>query len=205
MILVSFVLAPLTASLSWAGLSITRSLPLVVLVNVIAGYGFINLVDSVTHKVPKKLFFVAVLLIYFIFCFYSWDFYYNHYPRRAMVVRAWQCGNREMANYVKNNYQKKDSFYITKKNGQPYIFLLFYLNYPPDKYRKQAHLSPADNMGFGQVESFDKFNFNFHYDPKAKKTVSIGYPDDFGGLTFGSDNLKKIKINTEEVFWIVDR
>lgn len=143
-------------------------------------------------------------MVYFLFLFYSWDFYLNHYPKRAIAIRSWQCGNREMANYIKKNYQNYDKFYITKKNGQPYIFLLFYLNYPPSKYQKQAKLSPPDEFGFGQVEKFDKFDFQFRFDGNFKKTVSIGYPEDFNNLPIDKSKIKIIKIGTEEMFWIYE-
>jgi len=202
LLILCLFISPVAASLSWVGSSITRSLPLIIFINIVCAYGFVRLINSLPNKLTAKLFLGLIVLIYFAFCFYSWDFYFNHYPKRATAIRSWQCGNREMATFVKENYNNYDRFYITKKNSQPYIFLLFYLNYPPEKYQKQANLSAPDDFGFGQVENFDKFDFKFHYDQNLKKAVFIGYPDDFNGLQLDQNKLKKIKVGPEEVFWI---
>ncbi len=201
-ILACLIISPVAASLSWVGSSITRTLPLIIFINIICAYGFIRFINNWPKNLFPKISVVLISLIYLFFCFYSWDFYYNHYPKRAMAIRSWQCGNREMAKIVKENYNNYDQFYITKKNSQPYIFLLFYLKYPPEKYQKQANLSPPDEFGFGQVEKFDKFNFKFKYDPKINNALFIGYPDDFNNDKLDQKKLKKIKIGTEEMFYV---
>ena len=205
LIMVFFLSSAITGALSWAGTSITRSLFIVVVANIIAAYGFYNLLMDF-KKVKRNLIFISLFVLQLYFLFFAWDFYFNHYPKRAVVVRSWQCGYKELASYIKNNYDKFDRFYITKKNGQPYIFLLFYLNYPPKKYQAQANLSAPDEYGFGQVERFDKFEFNFKDPQKLKKEVTVGYPDDFSGLKeINSDRVKKIKVGGEEIFWIFEQ
>lgn len=198
-LLIFLILAsPLSASLSWAGAAMNRALPLAIFINLICAYGFYYFINALPKY--KKIAVLLLFILYLSFVFYSWDFYFNHYPKRAAVIRAWQCGNKEMALFVKENYGKYDKFYITKKNGQPYIFLLFYLKYNPILYQKQANLSAPDEFGFGQVEKFDKFDFNFQYDPFKKNAVSIGYPDDFGNEK--PVGAQEINIGTEKVFWI---
>lgn len=148
--------------------------------------------------------YIAIAIIIMIELFFgglSWDLYLNHYPQRALVTRAWQCGYKELSNYIKNNYDKYDSFYITKKHGQPYIFLLFYQQYDPGTYQKQAQLSKPDEYGFGQVEQFDKFIFSTSIPkPQRGSYAVIGYPDDFS--LSSKIPYQKIKQGTEEIFWI---
>lgn len=199
LILFILLFSPISGALSWAGLSITRTVFIFIPIVIIVSYGLVNFINK------KNLFIVLlVFLAYFLFNFYAWDFYLNHYPKRAVVLRSWQAGYKELASYIKKNYSQFDRFYITRKNGQPYIFLLFYLTYPPQKYQKIAKLTPADEYGFGQVTHFDKFYFNFIFDPKLKKTVFIGYPDDFNNPSVNLDKIKKIKVGTEEIFWIYE-
>ncbi|KKP71151.1 MAG: hypothetical protein UR68_C0037G0007 [Candidatus Roizmanbacteria bacterium GW2011_GWA2_35_19] len=132
--------------------------------------------------------------------FYSWDFYFNQYPKRAVVTRAWQCGYRELADYVKSNYNNFDKFYITRKNGQPYIYFLFYFKYLPSEYQKQAVLTPPDEYGFGQIKEFDKFYFELPSTKDINKSVIIGYPDDFEEDE--KPYLKEIKVGPETMFMI---
>jgi len=105
-----------------------------------------------------------------------------------------------LADYIRVNYNNYDKFYITKKNGQPYIFLLFYLQYSPDKYQKESSLSSPDEYGFGQVEKFDKYIFSLPNDKNIKNSAIIGFPDDFSEAE--KVNSKEIKVGTETIFYI---
>ncbi len=187
--------SPASASLSWAGESINRSAFIFVPIFIISAYGIVYFLNKKTVYL-----YLVLATFYIILSFYSWDFYFNHYPKRAVVLRSWQAGYKELADYIKVNYGEFDNFYITKKNGQPYIFLLFYLRYPPEKYQQMAKLSAPDEYGFGQVESFDKFNFNVDSSINTKKTVLVGYPDDFSDQE--KPILKKIQVRNEVIFLI---
>ncbi|MFH0979678.1 MAG: glycosyltransferase family 39 protein [Candidatus Roizmanbacteria bacterium] len=194
LILATLLFSPISASLSWAGLSITRSIFIFIPALIISAYGIVNLLTK------KNIFLYLILTTcYLILLFYSWDFYLNHYPKRATVIRSWQCGYKELVSYIAKNYNNFDRFYITRKNGQPYIFFLFYLNYPPILYQQVANLSTSDEYGFGQIESFDKFVFDL---PKEniKNSVIIGFPDDFSGIK--KPSLKEIKSGNETIFLI---
>jgi 4-amino-4-deoxy-L-arabinose transferase-like glycosyltransferase len=201
-----FFISPLTAALSWAEGSLTRSLFLFVPALTISAYGIYNVLLIAAER--KIFYYIVVLfiLIESMFLYYSWDFYLNHYPKRATVVRTWQCGYADLATYIKNNYQKYDTFYITQKNGEPYIFLLYYLQYSPQKYQKEASLTTVDKFGFGQVEKFDKFNFSLPSTAINKKNVVlIGYPDDFNQFSqLDKTKIKKITVGNEEIFWIYE-
>lgn len=209
-IILLLLLTPLAASLSWAGLSLTRTLFIFVPIAILGSYGFFHSIDVLKNKNLRLAGIFLAVFVYAGLLYYQWDFYLLHYPRRALVVRAWQCGYKEMTAYVKKNYGKYDRFYISKLNGQPYIFMLFYLNYPPDKYQKVAKLSPPDQYGFGQVEAFDKFTFNFVMPKKGSKenVLLVGYPtDDFKSQATPVPNLDsvvEIRKETETMFWMYD-
>lgn len=201
------IVTPLTAALSWNEGSLTRSLFLHIPLLGISAYGFYSVLVSAAGKrvfVPVLL---TLVLVQSVALFYSWDMYFNHYPKRETVALSWQCGYKEMASHVKAKYESKDIFYITKKHGEPYIFLLFYLNYPPEKYQKTAHLSAPDIYGFGQVEKFDKFNFSVPgYAFRTQNALIIGYPDDIDPI----ENLDRSKIKhkifkgRDDIFWIYE-
>ena len=195
------LVSALPASLSWAHYSLTRSLFLLIPIILIASFG----IDKAYELIPKhkKLLFLAVLIpTLIIFSFYSWDFYLNHYTKRSITVKSWQCGYKELAAFVKENYDKYDRFYITKENGQPYIFLLFYLQYSPDKYQKIASLSKPDDYGFGQVEKFDKFVFSVTSGKSAASYAVIGFSHDME--SFDQSKIKKIAVNGVEIFQIYE-
>lgn len=192
------LVSPLSASISWQSYSLARSFYLFVPIMLTASYGFISLIDT-SNK--RKHIYVALLVgAYLILSFYSWDFYFMHYPKRALVIRAWECGYKEVGSLVKNNYQKFDRFIITDRLGQPYIFLLYYLTWNPANYQMQSNLSGKDKYGFGQVLKFDKFDFRFHFDGDDSKKVYVGFPDDFSSVNIDQKKLKKITVGSEEMF-----
>jgi hypothetical protein len=195
LILALLLFSPVSGSLTWAGESLNRSVFNFIPIFIISSYGIMNFLD-------KKNFTLILLFVicYLLFGFYSWDFYFNHYPKRATVIRGWQAGYKELVQYIKINYNRFDKFYITKKNGQPYIFLLFYLKYKPYIYQKGSILSSPDEYGFGQVEKFDKFIFSLPNNKSVEKSAIIGFPDDFSESE--KIGIKKIKIGTEEMFYI---
>jgi hypothetical protein len=198
LVLALLLFSPSSAILSWAGASLTRSLFILIPVSIIAAYGLSQILKQ------KKMVFIAIMGMYFIMALYNWDFYLYHFPKRLVTIHAWQCGYKELGEYVKTNYSRFDKFYITKKNGQPYIFMLFYLAYPPEEYQKTAHLTSPDEYGFGQVEGFDKFVFNLdHVDTSINHAV-VGFPDDFPADLNQQelDEIKKIQVRTEQMFWI---
>jgi len=197
-----FLISPLPNALTWQEYSLIRTYFMIFPIIIIVSYGVFNFIISIINY---RLKIIYISVIFFGFAFYllnNWDIYLFHYPKRIEVIRAWQCGYKQLVDYININYNKFDKFYITRKNGQPYIFLLFYLKYPPEKYQKVAQLTSADQYGFGQVKNFDKFNFDFNLPKLNEKAMAIGYPDDFG--SFDNNKIKKVQINSEEIFWIFE-
>lgn len=190
------LISPIPAALSWAGNSLTRSFFILIPIIIISSYGWVNFLKNFKKVLLKRVFFLLVFFSYLYFSFYTWDFYLNHYPNRLEFKEVWQCGYQEITSYIKKNYQSFDKFFITKSSGPPYIFLLFFLKYPPKKFQPQAKLGTVDIYGFQQVEKFDKFYFNLNFKNEKKVTV-IARP-----YEISEENTKKIKINNVDVFWI---
>ncbi|NTU46144.1 hypothetical protein HGA88_00810 [Candidatus Roizmanbacteria bacterium] len=203
LLLFVWITTPFAGSLSWNGTSLTRSLFMLIPTLLFSAYGLYYFIQQFHGK--KRLAIIGgIAIVQSFFLFYSWDYYFNHYPKRAATILSFQAGYRELTDYVKKQYSKTDTFYITKKNGEPYIFFLFYLKYPPEKYHKQAKLTGPDEYGFGQVESFDKFQFHFVSPVDKPKSIIVGYPDDFNGISIPDSQLRKIRVGTQDIFWIYD-
>lgn len=208
-ILILLFVSPLVNALTWQEYSLNRTYFMIFPILAIVAYGVVNLFEDLVRSrrdchVLVKLVLAMTMGAYLFYSFMSWDFYFNHYAKRAIVIRGWQCSNKEMAQYVGQYYNEFDEFYITRKNGQPYIFILFYNQISPQQFLKTKMMSAIDEFGYTQVNSFDKFNFSFTYNPGLKKTAFIGYPEDFQGLKIDPSKVKKIYSGKEEIFWIVE-
>lgn len=195
--------APLAASLSWQERSLTRSFLMIIPLLFYAGYGIHYLAGQIPWKRACILFFATICGGIIFFSSVSWEYYFHHYLKRPETSYAWQCGYREIGQYIQTAYDQTDEFYITKKLGQPYIFVLFYTQFSPQNYQKQARLSAPDEYGFGQVETFDKFIFSLPETFDKKNTVYIGYPEEFPESVARQD-VTPIQSAGRDIFWIYE-
>lgn len=197
-------LSPLSASLSWAASSLTRSLFLLVPISVIAAYGSVELFYSLKKHLRSYLIIVFVIGLFGYFLLTQWDFYLFHYPKRLATINSWQAGYKELVQYTQKEYKTTDTFYITKDLGMPYIFLLFFTQYPPEKYQQQASLTAADEYGFGQVERFDKYVFTFKKPGEVENNSTIiGSKADMQQLSpLEQKKVQYIEVNGEPMFGI---
>jgi 4-amino-4-deoxy-L-arabinose transferase-like glycosyltransferase len=199
-LLILLLVVPFGGALAWQEYAYTRVHPMILGLIPIASYGIYE-----TFREKKYLATITVIISIFI-SLTSLFYYFVHYPRKAVVAEAWQAGYKELVTTVNNNLNKYDNFYITKKHGQPYIFFLFYNQYLPGKYQAEASLSKPDEYGFGQVESFSKYQFNFVSPANINNSMVVGYPDDFTSLPESEkveeENISKIIVNNHEIFWL---
>ena len=194
--------APLSAALSWQEYSLTRSFLLIIPFLIFASYGIYYSTLTLKSSLHRVVFVFSVIGAVLYFNFFSWDFYFNHYPKHIEAKYGWQCGYSSMGQYLKENYEDFDRFYITKKLGQPYIFTLFYLQYPPAEYQKEAELTELDEYGFGQVEKYDKFVFEMPEPDINESAVFIGYPEEFSNIS--REQVQVISVEGDDIFWVYE-
>ncbi len=194
--------APLTATLSWQTQSLTRSYLIIIPILILSAYGLYQSTQSI-KTTYRYIYFLLLMGSLLYFTFFSWDYYFNHYTKHSDATTAWQCGYKEMSEIVQKNYHDYDRIIVSKKLGQPYIFMLYYLQFPPKKYQTQANLSELGEYGFGEVEQFDKFIFSFSA-PTAnrQKTLYIGLPEDFNNTGVQLDDVDRVTVTEKDVFWI---
>lgn len=171
------LVTPLPAALSRDAIQAVRSLNMVLPLTIIVASGMYQVYLWIKQRkfIIHYSLFIILLLIY-IWCFiYYLDQYYLHYPVHSS--QYWQYGYREVVNFIypiKDNYSK---IIFTQKWGQPYIYWLFYSQYNPEDYQKQAKLTESPYGDVGQVEKIDNIQFRNIYWPSDRsltKTLFIG-------------------------------
>ena len=88
------------------------------------------------------------------FLYYS-DLYYHHMVK--INPSHWLYGYQEAMNYV-INHQSGKQVTFTDFYGQPYIYYLFYSQYPPQKYQPQAQLT-GSTIDTGKITQIDDIKF----------------------------------------------
>lgn len=141
--------APLASAMTFQAPSALRSLPMVIPLSFLIGFGLIKIIK-------KKTILIIVFLAYF-WSLLSWsNQYFVHYLKR--FPSAWP-DFRPLAEWIKENGDQYPKICLQGDFDQPYILALFYLQHPPEKIQKEIKLTPPDQFGFSTVESFDKYYF----------------------------------------------
>lgn len=178
-LLISWILvAPLASSMTYQTPHALRALNMVVPLIMVTAYGLWAMMNYLKLKI--KIIFLLFVIVFLVFEFFHYlESYYIHYPKRYSL--SWEYGFKEMVEKLEkyeSNYQK---IVITDRYDQPYILVLFYKKYDPEKYQPQANLSPRDKFNFGTIRNFDNYQFR-SIEPKeislAEKTLFIGTPDE---------------------------
>lgn len=160
MILVTIVPAVAAMPVQSLTRSFLMTIPIIIIVSIAIAQlmQYVRSPPSLVHKVSLGIL-VGGIIVHITGLGSSGKNYFMNYLNSTETHVAWQCGTREMSEYVWENYDKFDSFYITRRYGQPYIFLLFYKPYPPHEYQKIARTGQYNEYGFWEQDGFDKFIF----------------------------------------------
>lgn len=168
-------IASIPAVLSRDLISMVRALNLMFPFAILEAFGFIFLVQksaSLLH-ISRKItagFFLLLVTANFI---YYLDFYFIHMPKEYSL--DWMYGYKEIINQLPDT-SKYNKVIFTDKYGQPYIYYLFYKQYPPEKYQPQANLEQT-SVDVGTVRKIDNFEFrpiDWTVDRGLENTLLIG-------------------------------
>lgn len=129
-----------------------RSVSLVPFLSIISAYGVIFL----KRFSPKKYFVeVAISVIFLVFFINYFINFLTAYSYQS--AKDWQYGYKKL--FTESKFENSDHVLVSDKDGQPYIFALFYLKYDPEKFRSEVVRNPVENWGFSTVKKFGKFEF----------------------------------------------
>jgi len=168
-----FILGPIAAGITRESPNVLRSILTLPSLQIISAFGVIKVAEWLGkfEKEFKAAFLALFVALLFFFAAVFLKNYFGEY--RIEYSWAWQYGYREVANFVKENYQSYDRFIITKKYGEPHEFLLFYLKWPPGKYQNDPNLVRYYRSNWYWVDRFDKFYFVNDWEIKEKMPVLI--------------------------------
>lgn len=192
------ILAPIPAAITRDLVSARRTLNMPVILLIITSLGFIY-VYNIWNKWDRKILRLIVgasfvlISVYQIF-FYLFSYYIFTTNRTIKGPAGWQCGYKELVNYIDSvemNYQR---IIVDTAYQGPYIFFLFYEKYPPINYQSQAKLIQSSPDSLGEGQGYDKYEFRPIYWPKDRCLKDVL----FAG-TFDSLPMKDIKEGEAEV------
>lgn len=145
-------------------------------------------------KVPilreKTLYVVYILLLMLQLENYL-DVYFNDYKNDYSW--SWQYGYEDAVGFVKENYTNYDKIIMTKKYGEPHMFLLTFWPWDPNSYRNDPNLIRYEQSDWYWVDRFDKFYFVNDWDIPTRSDLDFKLES---GLKFDCDFSKCLLVTS---------
>lgn len=151
------LISPLPAAITKESPHSLRSIALMPVLSIISALGCLFLFEKL-NKISRYLVsgLVLVIVVNFILYFNTFLNFYNQ-----LYSSDWQYSYSQVFTKYADQFNNYDHVIISDQYTQPYIFGLFYLKYPPEKFLNQKQLNRVNNWGFSTVSSFNKFSFGF--------------------------------------------
>jgi 4-amino-4-deoxy-L-arabinose transferase-like glycosyltransferase len=160
LVLALFVIMPLPLMLTDATVHQLRASFCLAVIPLLSGYGLY----SIGHFIAQRRLFPArpgiifgVVLIVLVYAI-SLVTLFDKYPKTIdNLVHSHNF--KQVAQYIEENGVSVEKIFVTEKANQPYIFLLYYLQYDPRTFQHDEVVRTYASSGWQKVRSFDKFIF----------------------------------------------
>lgn len=179
------IFSPLPAALSRDSIHAVRSMSQIIPLTFFTAYGLSYVLKA--FRFLKN----PLIVLYFLSLVLYLDLYHNHMVRKS--PKDFLYGHREVSTYLAQNIHRFDQVIFSDFFGQPYIYYLFWSQYPPARYQSQASLSRARGPDIGKVEKLDQIHFrsiNWETDSKKENTLLVIAHDEV--LRLGLDRNEEI-------------
>ncbi len=162
------LVAPIPSALTRDSVQSVRAMSLSIPLVYFIGLGIYTFFEKFKSNILKMI----IIGVYIIsFAYYS-DLYLNH-----MVIKSpydFLYGYKQAMEFINKNQANYQHITFTDFYGQPYIYYLFYSQYPPQIYQQQAKLTD-DSLDTGKIPSVDKINFGTpNFDTIKQTPHSLG-------------------------------
>ena len=152
--IILLILGPIPAAITKESPHSLRAISMAPFISVISAVGAV----AFGVWIKKTLIINTVIGLIFLAFFANYFLnFVNIYPVQS--AKDWQYDYKKIFTDPKLQLVTSDRVLISDKDGQPYIFALFYLNYNPEKFRQEVVRNSVDKWGFSTVKSFGKFEF----------------------------------------------
>lgn len=152
------LLAPLPAALSRDQVHAVRSYNMVVPISVTVAMGATTAFGWLgRHRIWGKLGAVGLSGLYIASTVYFLDSYFVHQP--VHDSQYWEYGYKQVVETVTPIQHDYHTVHVRQSFAQPYIYFLFYQQYDPAEYQKQANLIASEYGDVGRVEELDNIRF----------------------------------------------
>ncbi len=178
LILLWFLIAPIAAILTKDAPHTNRMFAIFPALPIIIAFGFYSFWEEIKNFPFRKILVIFIVGIFLFNIFLYLDRYFIHFPRNE--AKNWGFGYKSLYKELNERYPN-ESVIMTNPQTSPYIYLLFYSNYPPEKFAREVVKYPITDDGFVHVKSYGRFEFRdivWSKDIKKPNTVLVADPSE---------------------------
>jgi len=167
-------ISPVVASFTFITPAANRAFNMVIPWTIFTSLGIVTVLSH-WKKFPFRLLLTVCYLLLFSY------YLYQYYVRMPLdMPHKWHYGRRELVEKISQLEGKYNQIVFSNREGPAYIWLLFYQQYNPDKYRDTMKVDEQfDELGWLHIKSFDKYVFPRHFEwnaiDKTSHTLYVGY------------------------------
>lgn len=160
-----FLAAPIPAGMARETPHALRILNILPIYQIIIAFGTVSICSFDKKKLSNKILRVInlpiiIFFLYLLNIIYYLHNYYVHYPR--LHDGDWMFGYKQVAKYIFSHQQQLADYqkiFVSDVYGRPYIYLLFYGQYPPSLFWQYQSQTYRSEYGIYYVTGFDKYEF----------------------------------------------
>ena len=133
-----------------------------------------NYISVLMHSRWKLLLPIVVTAAYIGSLMLYADAYTVHFPLKE--AQYWGSSYKQLSAFLNKSEYENKQVIMTSPESSPYIYLLFYGNYSPVKYQREAARYSLSRDGFRDVSGFGRFSFrpiDWGRDPFAPNTLLV--------------------------------
>lgn len=148
------IIAPLPSILSNTSVNFVRTLPLLLIIQMVISLGLYRVI------LLQRSWFVKI----FIAVFYAGSFILfldRYFVHNATQNKAWQYGYKQLVEALEPIQQKYKQVYIPQSTDQPYIYFLLYKKFPPTDFFEIHKRNYKENCieGYGCLTNLENITF----------------------------------------------
>ena len=151
------LIAPIPAAITFDVPHAVRTLNFLPIFQILVAFGLLTSYVFIKQHISFSFVRYAVMGIFALCIAFSFSYYLNQYfvQQNYFFAKDWQYGYKEIISEVESRKDMYGKVIVSSEvpMDQSYIFFLFYLRYPPERYQREAiyHANGTDHA-FGQYE-----------------------------------------------------
>lgn len=190
LILLLVIFTPLASALTFEGVNFERYLPFLLILTIILGVGIAS--------IKSKLIWMVIAIPYLLSILMFLDAFFIH---TSFKNAAWQYGYKQIVEAIAPVQNRYNKIYLPQGTDQPYIFFLFYEQYPPEKFQKVAKevlIPNGSGKGMDYIAKLD----NIVFTDLSKSGYNF---DEFSLVIVPEDRIKDLSNSYKTIYKIKDQ